>query len=267
MLYYGSTPPRFTKIGVIEDRKDYFMTLWPYNASIQIVNKNLLGYWWFEHDYGDAWMPRTDTFGSTEAISPETACILPYRELVRHFDGYSHNGIDINACPPLFIPAGFFDGEIRILYCSDNSRKGYVSVNPLKKNYTTVDSEGADLKCVLEDLPLFWRSRIAQVETARHVDEKLLLRRRNEAVLKMAWPKIQLPVSRLGVALRFNDPQDPSKEMRRLEKFAASYVLAKKGDWLLRKFLHPMRTLRIVSRLAFRASYPVRSKIGMVTHG
>jgi hypothetical protein len=251
----------------VEEHEDYFMTQWPYNASIQIVNKNLLHYWWFEHEYGDAWMPRTDTVGGGEAISPETACILPYRELVRHFDGYSHNGIDINACPPLFIPDGFFDNEIKILYCSDQRRKGYVSVNPLKKNYSTVDRTGADLKCVLEDLPLFWRSRIAQVETARHVDEKLLLRRRNEAVLKFAWPKIQLPVTGLEAALRFSDPQNPSKEIRQLENFARSYVLAKRRAWLRRKLNpNPLRVMRLGLRLASRVSYPVRRKIGMVTH-
>jgi hypothetical protein len=110
----------------------------------------------------------------------------------------------------------------------------------------------------LEDLPLFWRSRIAQVETARHVDEKLLLRRRNEAVLKFAWPKIQLPVDRLEVAMRFSDPQNPSREILRLGNFARSYVLAKRRAWLRRKFLHPMRTLGIVSRLALRRLYPMR---------
>jgi len=221
-LFYGRTPPRFTKVGVIEEHKDYFLTIYHSCDSIQIANKNLLQYWWFEHDYGDAWMPRTDT-PYNGAISPETVSIVPYRELARHFDGYSHNRININVCPPLFIPDGFFDNEIKILYCSNTKKKGYVHVNPLKKNYTTVDSEGADLKCVLDDLPLFWRSRIAQVEIARRENRELLIRHRNVATLKMAWEKSQVPVNRLEVALRFDNSQTPSEELRRFEIFRIIY--------------------------------------------
>ena len=115
-------------------------------AGAQIVNKALLHFWWFGNDYGDSKMIRTDCPGgsSKSVISPETACLIPYREIVRHYDAYSHACIDINACPPLFIPNGFFENKIKILYCSENRKEGYVHVNPTLKNYSTVDKNGAD---------------------------------------------------------------------------------------------------------------------------
>lgn len=215
-LFYGRTPPRYTKVGVVEEHKDYFITIWQNCDSIQIVNKNLLHYWWFEQDYGDAWMPRTDS-RNVAVVSPDTACIIPYRELVRHFDGYSHNKIDINTCPPLFIPDGFFENDVKILYCSDTKKEGYVHVNPLKKNYSTVDREGADLKCVLEDIPLFWRSRIVEMETAKHEIREVLLKCRNDSILEISRQKILLPVTKLKCALRFDDSKIPLEEMRLLE--------------------------------------------------
>ena len=124
MLVYGRTPPRYTKIGVIEENRDYFVTLWQNYDSMQIVNTNLLRYWWFEHDYGDTWMPRTDSF-ENNVVNPDTACIIPYREMVRHFDGYSHSLININICPPLFIPPGIFENGINIRYGAGKIKRRY----------------------------------------------------------------------------------------------------------------------------------------------
>ncbi|MFC1921604.1 hypothetical protein ACFLYQ_07770 [Chloroflexota bacterium] len=240
MQYFSRIPPGHTKVGAVEEHKDYFIAVSRNCDSVQIVNNNLLRYWWFEHDYGDSWMPKTDS-PSARVISPETMRITPYRELVRHFDGYSHNRININICPPLFIPDGFFGNGIKILYCSDTGRKGYVHVNPLKKNYTTVDSAGADLKCLLEDLPLFWQPRIGETKVAKHENRELLIRRRNEAVLKMVWQKIQLPVTKLEVALRFDDSQIPLEELRKLEVFRRNYRITNFLPSLVRLSIFKLR--------------------------
>jgi hypothetical protein len=229
MLHAARTPPRFTEIGVIEEHEDYFVTLWRIHDSLQIVSRKLLWYWWFEQDYGNTWMPRSDPpSGRIHVISPDTACIIPYRELVRHFDGYSHSGTDINVCPPLFIPVGFFDDDIKIQYGFRTKKSGFVDVNPLKKNYSTVDPNGADLKCTLDDLPLFWRSRISEVAVVENPPNQLLLKRRNEAVLKTAWQHIQLPVEMLETSLRFKDSNNRrniSGELGRFNRFAASHKI------------------------------------------
>lgn len=216
-LFYGHTKHR-----LIEENKKYFITIWRNCDSIQIVNKNLLRYWWFENECGDRWMPRPDT-SKFSVTSPETACIIPYRELVRHFDGYTHNNgytpndVDINICPPLFIPDGFFNSNIKILFYSEDRKKGYVDVNPLKKNYSTIDREGTDIKCVLEDLPLFWRSRINTIESFKQ-ETRLILIKRNEAIMKMSWLYIVLPIEQLEFALRFDNFQSSSDQMQTLNK-------------------------------------------------
>ena len=233
MLYYYSK--MYTKINFIEENRDFFVTITRSCESAQIVNKNLLRDWWFEHDCGDAWMPRTDTI--IHLNPPDHIFIVPYRELVRHFDGYSHNYVDINVCPPLFIPDGFFENNIKISYCSDTRKKGYVHVNPLIKNYSTIKRNGADLKCVLEDLPFFWKSRIAQIEIGRCHSKKELIQRRNEAIMRIAWQRIQLPVNNLRVSLRFLDSQNSSEELSRLKLFRIYYIFGSFPLIFIRIFL------------------------------
>ena len=68
--------------------------------GIQLINKKLLKSWWFDMDYGDAEMRRSDdimllTPGS-ECTSPFTARVYaPLKEIVRHFDGYGHVKINV----------------------------------------------------------------------------------------------------------------------------------------------------------------------------
>lgn len=166
---------------LVEDHADYAVLLANPNLSIMVVNARVLEHWWLERDYGDRRLRRSDGLHS-----PEMLMMVPKRELVRHFDGYSHAGIDIDSCPPLFIPDGFFEREIRIAYCADRRLPGYVHVNPLLAHSSAVHPEGADLRCLMRDLPLFWRSRIAEVRVEREVDEATLAAHRNSNVLAAA---------------------------------------------------------------------------------
>jgi hypothetical protein len=147
--------------------------------SIQIVSKPLLHSWWCEPDYGDRYLPRSD-WEDVYQCSP-FRCFVPSRELCRHFDGYSHL-FDITSVPPLSIPPGFFEKQIKILYCSPERREGWVHVNPLYPHYRTVDPEGVDYKWVLDDIPLFWKNRVAAIEIARWFDPPQLVEARNRAV-------------------------------------------------------------------------------------
>lgn len=85
---------------------------------------------------------------------------IPTRELCRHFDGYHRrtiNNIDINKCPPLFIPPGFWEKDIKIVYGERLS--GYVNIN-LSKDYSCVSPDGTDIKT---HIPLFWMDRIKKI--------------------------------------------------------------------------------------------------------
>ena len=174
---------------IIEDTEEYCIVRdWNYNDSILIVNKNWLKYLWCEVDYGDIRLARPDWVTGVRLVP--TTTIVPYRELVRHYDVYTHVGIDLNLCPPLQMPDGFFENDIKILYCSQERKPGYVHINPQIENYYSHDLSGVDSRYCLEDLPLFWKNRISTIEVAQEIDRELLLKYRDNAVLKLASSKL-----------------------------------------------------------------------------
>ena len=185
---------------IIEKGSFYTLIKWKNNDGISIVNKNLMKYWWFEHDYGErAYIITTDKiflnadtydqnseFESGGIKTPEMITIVPHREFVRHSEGFPFVGIDYNSCPPVIIPEGFFENDIKIQYGCEDRKDGYTSVNPLKQNYSKVDKNGADLRCLIDEIPLFWRSRISKIEKAEHLDQNKLISGRNRAALQLA---------------------------------------------------------------------------------
>ncbi len=87
--------------------------------------------------------------------------IHPKIELCRHYDGYSHI---IDYVPPLFIPDGFFENKIKIVYGKTRSSEKCVLINPFSSHYSFEKNSGADLMILLEDLPYFWKKRIEKIE-------------------------------------------------------------------------------------------------------
>ncbi len=179
----------------------YWAVNWNHAESIQIVNHALLKTWWFESDYGDAFLPRTDNADKNVNSPMDIAGLIPKRELVRHYDGYSHVKADLNRNPPLFIPPGFFENDIKINYCSDSYKTGYVNVSPFAQYYFNVHHTGVDLRCSLEDLPLFWRSRISKVEGGEGVNSDALIAARNSR--KYETSSEFLPAPREAILSRF----------------------------------------------------------------
>jgi hypothetical protein len=138
-----------------------------YRASraegIMIVNKALLKSWWFDFYYGDAKIPRAD-WNDVSCSSPEAKIFYPVKPLCHHFDGYTFGSYmyDPDDVPPLEIPEGFWDNNIIIDYCGIDKKEGHTLVNPFLP-FKARHSNGADLRCGLEDLPLFWRNRISKI--------------------------------------------------------------------------------------------------------
>lgn len=97
----------------------------------------------------------------------------PTREIVRHYDGYSHLGIGItpegmqsaylsNIVPPLYIPDGFFDKNIKIRVGFTSRMPGWVTLNTTCDLYAATPS-GVDYRWLESDIPLFWRDRISEI--------------------------------------------------------------------------------------------------------
>lgn len=139
----------------------------PDNDSIMIVNKEVLSRWWWENHYGATFIARTDHLVERFPLS----LFIPMRELCRHFDGYDRGDRmhqNINKCPPLNIPLGWFEKDMKVSYGQD--MPGHLYIDPRNPNYRCVVPTGSDMKCLLSDLPLFWRDRISAVKVSAEPD-------------------------------------------------------------------------------------------------
>lgn len=90
--------------------------------------------------------------------------ISPKVELCRHYDSYTHI---LKRVPPLFIPPGFWDGNVKIRYGYDDYVEGYVNINPLKE---FVSHENDCMFSIL-DIPLFWTSKISHISVNEKFSE------------------------------------------------------------------------------------------------
>ena len=136
--------------------------------SLQIVHTDTLKYWFMSKLPEGMRIIRPESV-LHELESPERVMIVPKREICQHFDGYSHvmfkvpvNPDDI--FPPLFIPHGFFEDNIRVAFGYRSYRKGWVNANPLVGKYKFQDRNGIDIKLIPDKLPLFWKSRIKVID-------------------------------------------------------------------------------------------------------
>ena len=151
---------------------------WSRFDAIQIIKKDRLKAYWigFEDD-GRVWH-RPDEMVFTRTMN--SSFYTPTKEIVRHFDGYGHVGNFSNITPSLCIPSGFFDDNIKIKYGYDGHLDGWVSLNPDSHNLYSIDPNGTDYRWCMEDIPLFWKSRISEIDKNEIADEDKLKERRNE---------------------------------------------------------------------------------------
>ena len=90
--------------------------------SLNIITKSLYYNWFFTGNWGnEIKLPRTDGIGGVDLLKmrnylgielPQQNIIIPYKEQLRHFDGYMHQRIGNNTCSPLAIRDGFFEDKI-----------------------------------------------------------------------------------------------------------------------------------------------------------
>jgi hypothetical protein len=146
--------------------------------SIQIITRNLYKEWWVNgwlKTQLDLFLPRAD---HTKCIYHHKtmkpwSIYLPYREWCRHFDGYGHSRFKVsnNTCPALDIPEGFFENDIKI---SNQRNVGYTYLDVNNPNYYAHNVNGADYKWTEDQIPLFWKSRISEIQNdSSPVDKEL----------------------------------------------------------------------------------------------
>jgi hypothetical protein len=163
--------------------------------SILVITKTIYHNWFFTGEWGDLRLPRTDGVGgvslplirNTLRIPlPKQDILVPLKELFRHFDGYSHQRIGNDICPSLEIPYGFFDNSIKIRYGYDDRKDGWTNFNP-KQTYYAYDKAGTDYRWTLEDIPLFWKKAVVDIDINPYIDEMDLIQHRLLAILNMVY--------------------------------------------------------------------------------
>lgn len=168
-----------------------------YVESFNIITKELYYNWFFTGNWPDVPLPRADGLhGHTNLVSlredlgiplPTQVAITPYKEQLRHFDGYMHQRIDNNKCPSLDIPTGFFQSNIKIRYGYSDYKENWVNINPKKENYRAFNLDGTDYKTTMQDIPLFWNGRVSEVDINPEVNEEEMIQYRLYSVLKMVY--------------------------------------------------------------------------------
>jgi hypothetical protein len=126
--------------------------------------------------------------------------IVPTREIQRHFDGYSHVGMDPTVCPPIEIPPGFFEKNLVIRYGFNDYDPSCVNINPLSPSLHAVDIKSADYKFMLNDIPMFWKPFIKRIEISTTIDHPKMLDARNQYYKEVSSPffsgkKMEIPES------------------------------------------------------------------------
>lgn len=154
--------------------------------SIQIITKELYKSWWFDGNFQNVFLPRPDFFEVNLMHIKRLKwhkVMYPLKELCRHFDGYNHVSISNNKCPALDIPNGFFENNIQINYGSDLHDSNFVNFNPTNKNYFAYEKTGTDYKWNLEDIPLFWKTKIKNINNNSTLDKSELINYRLTSIL------------------------------------------------------------------------------------
>lgn len=122
----------------------------------------------------------------------------PTREIVRHYDGYSHlvghSDFYTNTVPPLVIPDGFFEKNIKIRIGYTECKTGYVTFNSSCDLFTATPT-GVDYRWLESDIPLFWRDRITEIDYAPGYDLIQDSLNRDKAFIK----NTRLPMTAWGV--------------------------------------------------------------------
>lgn len=88
--------------------------------------------------------------------------LIPHKEIVRHFDAYSHVGISHDIVSVMKIPSGFFENKIKVQIGLAIKQPEYIWLHPLEINYKKNEPK-PDYNWAEDEIPLFWKSRIKEI--------------------------------------------------------------------------------------------------------
>lgn len=191
IMYYSHWPEQMRMANhfnaeLTED--GYFVKYqWENFDGIMILKAGRLCRYW-ERDYGDAPMFKVDYLGAHHGYKCPGTVYAPTKEIVRHYEGYSHVNDGMaqtlaNIVPPLYIPPGFFERDLRIRIGYVERDDEWTNFNPAAEWLYNSSPTGTDYRWHIEDIPLFWQHAIAKIDYNDNYDAAQMRQARDAAFL------------------------------------------------------------------------------------
>jgi len=189
IMYYSHWPEQMRNSlrwgGELTEDGNFIKFHWENFDAIHLMKAGRFKKYWFDTDCGSDVVYRSD-FLNQYGLKIQHNVYSPTKELVRHYDGYSHVGLGcVNVAPPLYIPPGFFEGEMQIRIGFSDRKEGWTNFNPVAEWLYNADKNGTDYRWVEEDIPLFWQGRIKAIATNSEVTQEELHQARDRAMIAM----------------------------------------------------------------------------------
>ena len=186
VVYYSHWPEQMRVSvhfnGQLTQDRNFIRYEWENFDGIQIMRASRLHAYWSTRDYGDALIFKPDYLGAYHNYRCPGAIYAPTKPLTHHYEGYSHVGPYLaNISPPLFIPPGFFNNELKIRVGFTDRDNTCVNINPSSEWLYNYSPAGTDYRWVYQDLPLFWQDKIVEVNTQPDYNVDLMNQARDAA--------------------------------------------------------------------------------------
>lgn len=189
IMYYSHFPEQMRNSlrwgGELTPDGNFIKFHWENYDAIHLMKAGRFKRYWFDTDCGNDVVYRSDFLGQY-GLSIQHNVYSPTRELVRHYDGYSHVGLGcVNVAPPLYIPPGFFEGQMNIRIGFADRLDNWTNFNPSAEWLYSADKTGTDYRWIEEDIPMFWKSCISQIVHSPDYNKEAMHKARDAALLEM----------------------------------------------------------------------------------
>lgn len=208
IMYYSHWPEQMRMShhlnGELTEDGNFIKYQWENFDGIMILKAGRLSKYW-EQDYGDASMFKVDYLGAFHGYTCPGTVYAPTKELVRHYEGYSHVNDSMeqtleNIVPPLYVPKGFFGTGIEIRIGYPDRDDTWINFNPSAEWLYNSKPTGTDYRWVREDIPLFWKDKVVWVDVNPNYDVEANYKARDTAFLLST----HVPMKCFGIEFDFH---------------------------------------------------------------
>lgn len=190
VMYYSHWPEQMRMSlklnGELTQDGNFIKFTWDTVDSLLLMKVSRFKRYWHETDCGEDNMYRTDPLGWQYGYKIPSTVYSPTRELIRHYDGYSHVGKLLGTiAPPLYVPEGFFSNNMQVRVGYPTRKDNWQNLYSAAERLYSIDPNGVEARWCVEDIPLFWKNRIGELDVNLDQDIHLLKQARDAAFLAM----------------------------------------------------------------------------------